>query len=41
MFQPSEDWAKKINEEWRILEEQLPGMPIYYEQVVFIFIFTA
>ena len=26
MFQPPKNWAKKIQDEWRILEKDLPGM---------------
>lgn len=25
MFQKAKNWAKKIQEEWKILEENLPG----------------
>lgn len=39
LLQPSKNWAKKIQEEWKILENDLPGIQAKFHMMCCDFLF--
>lgn len=41
LLQPSKNWAKKIQEEWKILENDLPGIQAQFHMICYDFLFLS